>query len=106
MTVCNCIVQEGRISADQEALLKSGIDDLARRAFGSEAEISWLVIPRGNGFTAGEPTAASVVSLRANEPLEQPRRVALLKELCDFWIGQTGCSIDEFVGVIADPQQA
>ncbi|MEM1249157.1 MAG: hypothetical protein AAGA81_03220 [Acidobacteriota bacterium] len=106
MTPCNCIVQEGQVSAALEARLRSGLNELAVRAFGSEAEITWRVVPRGNGFTAGEPTKASVVSFRAHEPLAQSRREEVLRELCDFWIGETGCSVDELVGVVSDPQQA
>ena len=103
MTSCNCIVQEGEIPPATEADLRRSLQAFSRRAFGSDAEISWLTVPRGNGFTAGEPTKASVVSLRSEVPLEQGRREFLLKELCDLWIRETQCSIDELVGVIADP---
>ena len=104
MTQCLCMVQQGQISAAAEAALRTGLSAFAQDAFGSPAEINWIVVPERSGFSAGEPSAASIVSLGAHEPLEQPRRAALLKELCDLWINTTGCSINDVVGVIRDPE--
>ncbi|MEM1434940.1 MAG: hypothetical protein AAGG11_12845 [Pseudomonadota bacterium] len=104
MTTCNCLVQEGQIAPETERTLRTQLTDFAKRAFDTELQISWVVIPEHNGFTAGEPTRASVVSMRATAPLEQSRRVELLQELCDLWTHETRCSHDELVGVISDPQ--
>ncbi|MEM6625231.1 MAG: hypothetical protein AAF719_00860 [Pseudomonadota bacterium] len=106
MIICNCIVQAGQVSADMEAALRADLNDFAQRSFGAPAQINWIAIPEGSGFTAGTPSTSSVVTMRANAPLEQARRVSLLTELCDLWIKQTRCSLDEVVGVVADPQPA
>lgn len=103
MVICSCIVQSGQISTETEAILKSELDMLAQRAFGSPANIHWITIPENSGFTAGEASASSVISMRATEPIEQARRETLLSELCEIWTRETGCSLEEVVGVIADP---
>lgn len=104
MTVCNCVVQEGQISPETETRLRTSLDGFARAIFGSPAQFTWTVVPKGSGFTAGEPSTSSVVAMRADAPLDQSRRVALLRELCQLWMRETGCSIDEVVGVISNPQ--
>ena len=103
MLPCTCLVQAGQISAANEAILRSRLNEFAQREFGAPTAIRWIVIPEKSGFTAGKPSTSSVVSLAANEALDQPRRVELLKELCDLWIAETNCSIDEVVGIISDP---
>ena len=103
MVICNCIVQAGQIPAETEAALRRGLDDLAQRAFGERSQINWIAIPEGSGFTASKPSTSSVVSMRTTAPVEQSRRAELLNELCGIWTRETGCSLDEVVGVIADP---
>lgn len=99
-----CLVQAGQISAETEAALRAGLDAFTQRAFGAPADIGWTAIPQGGGFTARKPSTTSVVAIRADAPLEQKRREALLNELCDLWIRETNCSHDEVVGVISDPE--
>lgn len=103
MTTCNCIVQAGQISAETQSALRANLDRFAQEKFGSAAEIGWVEIPSGSGYTAAKPSTSSIVSLAANEPLEQSARIDMLKELCDLWSAETGCSLDEIVGVINDP---
>ena len=103
MIMCRCIVQAGQIPAATATALRGRLDEFSQQAFGAGADISWVEIMPGSGFTEGKPSTASVVSLRAPEPLEQARREELLNELCDLWIGETRCSVDELVGVISDP---
>lgn len=104
MTSCSCIVQEGQINSDIKRCLTNRLEDFAQQSFQSGLDISWTVIPQGRGFTAGKPSTASVVALTAPEPLDQDTRTSLLKELCDLWISEAKCSVDEVVGVIADPR--
>ena len=103
MVICNCIIQEGQISADGVAALQRDLNSFAQRAFGAPAEFSWLTVPKNSGFTAGAPSTSSIVSMRAAEPLAQSHRAELLNELCGIWTRITGCSLNEVVGVIADP---
>ncbi|MEO0981788.1 MAG: hypothetical protein AAFX03_03965 [Pseudomonadota bacterium] len=104
MIACNCVVQAGQISADAEATLRGRLNEFAQRSFGAPAEINWIAIPERSGFTAGNPSTSSVISMRANAPVSPSARETLLRELCGIWTGETGCSLDEVVGVISDPQ--
>lgn len=104
MINCNCVVQAGQIPPDTEMLLRERLSDFTMQAFQAPAQIDWAVIPEESGFTAGLPSTTSVVVITAKQSLAQERRKVLLEELCDLWIAETGCSINEVVGVIADPQ--
>ena len=104
MISCNCIVQAGQVSAETEAKLRSSLSAFAERAFGEPAQINWRVVPEFSGFTAAKPSTTSVISMAANRPVPQPERAALLKEMCELWIGETKRTIDEMLGVISDPQ--
>ena len=103
MTTCNCIVQAKQISPDTQAALRANLDKFTRAKFGSPAEISWVEIEPGSGYTANELSTSSIVSVSSGEPVEQSARIDMLQELCDLWSGTTGCTLDEIVGVINDP---
>ncbi|SIO10415.1 hypothetical protein SAMN02745824_2961 [Parasphingorhabdus marina DSM 22363] len=103
MTTCNCIVQAGQISGETQAGLRSRLDAFSQASFGSPAEIGWVEIAPGSGYTATQPSTSSIVSLTADKPLEQSERIPMLRDLCDLWSAETGCSLDEIVGVINDP---
>lgn len=98
-----CMVQEGQIPPQTEASLRSGLNAFSEKAFGEPINIQWVAIPERSGFTAGKPSTSSLVSLTSNKVLERSERKALLMELCDFWMAETKCSLDEVVGVINDP---
>ena len=98
-----CMVQEGQIPPQTEENLRSGLGVFSEKAFGEPVEIQWVTIPERSGFTAGKPSTSSIVSVTSNKVLERPERKALLMELCDFWMAETKCSLDEVVGVINDP---
>lgn len=105
MVPCNCIVQDGQISAAAEASLKTRLDGFTQRAFGAPAEFSWVTVPEKSGFTAGKPSTSSIVTMRAPAPLDQSRRAELLRELSDIWTAETNCTLNELVAVIADPAE-
>jgi hypothetical protein len=104
MITCTCIVQAGQIPVETETRLRSNLTAFAERSFGASAEIIWRTVPEGSGFTAAKPSTSSILSMRANAPLAQPRRAELLKEMCELWARETDQSLDEIVGVISDPQ--
>ena len=99
-----CIVQEGQISAVAEDGLRAQIGEFAQRAFSAPADIDWIVVPFGSGFTAAEPSRTVITSLHSNRPLRRPERTALLKELGDICRTTTGRSANEIVTSIRNPK--
>ena len=106
MIPCTCIVQDGQISAESEATLRSKLDAFSTKAFGSSAEINWVTVPAAGGFTASKPSTSSIVSIRPSAPIDQETRATLLHELCGIWTAETGQTLNEIVGVISDPKPA
>lgn len=106
MISCTCMIQEGQTAAGLRAELSDMLDRFGRQTFGQPVETSWVLVPPGNGFTAGQPSTSSIVSVSAPEPLEQDRRAGLLNTLCERWMEMTGCSLDEIVAVLSDPRTA
>ncbi|MEM9621162.1 MAG: hypothetical protein AAF993_05905 [Pseudomonadota bacterium] len=105
MINCMCVIQAGQAPDQQRAALATALNRFAGEFLHEQLTVNWVPVPAGNGFTAGEPSTSSVVSLTAPEALSQTRRETLLRELVSLWTRQTGCSVDEIVAVIADPVQ-
>lgn len=99
-----CIVQQGQVAADVESALKDAIEALSQRAFREPAEIDWIEVPEGSGFTAARPSTSIIVSLQSNKPLEHDERISLLRELCDICMDKTRCSSHNVVTSIRDPR--
>ncbi|MCV6592328.1 MAG: hypothetical protein OIF48_05200 [Silicimonas sp.] len=99
-----CIVQDGQIPPHAEETLKTRIGDFTRRAFDASADIDWIVVSEGSGFTAAAPSTSVIASLHANRPLAQADRKALLNELCDICMDETGRSANEIVTSIRNPK--
>ena len=98
-----CIVQEGQISSETETALKGRLIDFSKEAFGESAIFNWLVVPARSGFTAGEPSTCSFVLALSNQVLDKKSRTKLLRDICEIWMDETGCSLDEVVAAIGDP---
>lgn len=97
------LVQEGQITETVTHQLKTGLSEIALSEFDQVAEIRWLEVKPGNGFSDAVSSRASIVSLQANQPLPQDRRIAVMHRLCDLWRDKTGCSINEIVASVSDP---
>ena len=106
MISCTCMIQEDQKAAGLREELGEMLDGYARQTFGQSMATTWVLVPAGNGFTAGRASTSSIVSVTSSEPLEQDRRAGLLKTLCDRWMATTGCSLDEIVAVLSDPRSA
>lgn len=104
MIACTCMVQEGQVPDASADALRARLDAFSRQAFGAPMQIRWVRITPGNGFTAGVPSTSSIVSIEANAALDQTRREALMKDVCDLWMDETTCSLDEIVAVLTDPR--
>lgn len=99
-----CVVQKGQITPIVEKELRSEIADYTKRAFEAEANITWIEVPEGSGFTAGEPSTTIIASLHANRDLDQKTRISLLNELCDICVAATGLTPNEVVTSVRNPQ--
>lgn len=104
MTPCTCLVQEGQISDAQQAALRAGMTEFAKRSFGSEPQINWITVPKGSGFTEAKPSTSVLVMMTADRSLPPSEREPLLRELCDIWMDGTGKSMNEVVTVVNDPR--
>lgn len=104
MIRCMCVVQAGQTPDNSQAALTEKLNIFSEKAFGQPASILWTAVPAASGFTAAKPSTSSIVSFTAEHPVAQEERVSLLKDLCDLWTGETGCSVNEIVAVINDPQ--
>jgi len=105
MTDCICMVQAGQISAAQQEALRAATSDFALNNFGSAAEIDWVEVREGSGFTASKPSTSVIVSVRSNRSLAPSEREPLLHELEGIWRKHSGRGPDEVVTVITDPLQ-
>ncbi|BFM15651.1 hypothetical protein R50073_18340 [Maricurvus nonylphenolicus] len=104
MTYCICYIQEGQIPRDVVEQLEEGIKNIVvSNSLGSDIAFTWIVVPEGHGWTAGEPSTSSVVSLVA-PPIIQSRRVEILHALCSLWMERTGCHINEVLASVMPNQ--
>ena len=91
-----CLVQAGLISDSTREQLALRINGITESTFGEDASMSWLEIAAGNGWTAGEASTTSIVSMQV-PPMQQADRTALLENVCDAWSEEVGCHINEIV---------
>ena len=96
MMICYCLIQEGQISQEDTQRLATGIENIVEKHLASGVNLSWVVIPKGNGWKAGEPSTSSLVLLTTPD-IEQAARIDLLGAIRDLWTEVTGCSVDEIM---------
>ena len=94
MMVCYCLLQAGQISPEDMRRLETGIENIVEKHLASGVNLSWVVIPGGDGWKAGEPSTTSLVLLTTPD-IEQDARVDLLGAIRDLWTEVTGCTVDE-----------
>ena len=105
MISCTCIVQEGQTPDRHEKVLREKLSTFVRASFAEDSQFNWVRVPAGNGFTAGNPSTSSIVSMAASSPLVREDREKYLRELVTLWTSTNHCSADEIVAVLADPAQ-
>jgi phenylpyruvate tautomerase PptA (4-oxalocrotonate tautomerase family) len=93
MPVYQCIAQEGSLTDESRAEIAGEITRLHSEATGaprSFVNVLFVDVPRGRMFTAGEPSATSIIAgtIRAGRTLEV--RQQLLADLSEMWIRVTG----------------
>lgn len=100
-----CMIQQGQSPQQHQEELAEGLRRIGRETFGDGpegAEISWVVLPKGYAWTAGEPSTSSIVirSVPVGYPAEE--REAYLRSVCDLWMDVSGCSVNEIVATAWD----
>lgn len=103
MVKATCFIHENQISSEDIALLTSELGYFTQKAFGMPVDVTWITVPKNSGYTVGKLSTTIIITIQSNEILAQPKRVMLLKELCDIWVGELGMSTNEIVGIITDP---
>ncbi len=92
-----CFLQEGQAPAQVMAALGKGIDEIvASMGLGRCADIDWILVPEGYGWTAGAPSTTSVVSL-STPAMTQAQREGFLEAVCALWVSRTGCDVSEIL---------
>lgn len=103
MIQCTCIVQQDQAADRNRHTMHNALQQFVNDAFKSRAQITWIPVTAGDGFTAAKPSTASIVSMTAPTPLSPSRRKSLLRRLAALWRTSSGCGINEIVAVITDP---
>ena len=95
-----CIIQEGQPADERREELAAGLREIGVAAFGDDPaaqRVSWNVVKRGFGFTAGEPSTSSIIIRSVPPGLRDDRREAFMRKVCDLWERVTGCTTNEVV---------
>jgi hypothetical protein len=100
-----CIVQEGQTAAGRQAELADGLRRIGRDLLGDPedgVEIAWILVREGFGFTAGEPSTASLVVRSVPKGFPDERRETFMSLVCDLWTSTTGCTATEIMVTAMD----
>jgi hypothetical protein len=100
-----CILQEGQTPESKRAELAEGLKRIGREMLGDSpqgAEIRWIPVPQGFGFTAGSPSTSSIVVRSVPGGFPEDRREAFMTKVCDLWTDVTGCTTNEIVVTALD----
>lgn len=99
-----CLVQQGSMASPVRERLETGLAQLAQREFpqSGSASFVWMEIAPGCAFTAGEPSKAAITAATVPAGTAKPVRVQFLTGLCDLWVRETGCHLDDIVASAFD----
>jgi hypothetical protein len=99
-----CLVQQGSVTPAMRARLEAGLSLLASREFPGRAapSFAWMEIAPGCGFTAGEPSQAAIAAATVPAGTARESRTCFLTGVCDLWVRETGCHIDDIVASAFD----
>jgi hypothetical protein len=100
-----CIIQEGQTPEGKQAELADGLRRIGRERLGDPAEgaeISWIAIRRGFGFSAGAPSTASLVVRSVPVGFPDAERHAFMTSVCELWRDVTGCTAEEIMVTALD----
>ena len=102
-----CIVQEGVVPDDLRVKLAANIRRISASMLNIDADsipLEYNEIRNGFGFRGGEVSTTSTIRGQLTEPIDQQMREDFMKQLLDMWRAETGCSVDELIVSVRDPQ--
>ncbi len=105
MAAYACIVQEGQAPDGLREELSRGLHRIGRDLLDDPAggaEITWIAVREGFGFTAGAPSTSSLVARSLPVGFPDDRRAELMSRICDLWQEVMGCTRDEIVVTALD----
>ena len=99
-----CLVQAGAVPPAVRARLEAGLRAIAGREFPQRgaASFAWMEIAPGCGFTAGEPSKAAIAATTVPAGTSREVRTRFLGGVCELWVRETGCHIDDIVATAFD----
>ena len=100
-----CIIQEGQEPERKKDALAEGLKKIGQQSFGDDpekTEIRWTSLAKGYAWTAGEPSTSSIVVRSVPVGFPDAPREVFLRAVCDLWVEETGCSINEIVATAFD----
>jgi phenylpyruvate tautomerase PptA (4-oxalocrotonate tautomerase family) len=100
-----CMIQAGQISAAEQRALAEGLRSIGRELLHDPpegAEVTWLTIRAGFGFSAGKPSTSSLVARSVPHGLPQTERKEFMTRVSDLWRDTTGCTANEIVVTAVD----
>ena len=95
-----CIIQEGQNPENKRAELADGLKRIGREMLRDSlagAEITWITVAQGFGFTAARPSTSSLVVRSVPKGFPDEERDAFMTRVCDLWTEVAGCTTDEIV---------
>jgi phenylpyruvate tautomerase PptA (4-oxalocrotonate tautomerase family) len=105
MPLYRCFAQEGSMTDDVRAEIADEITRLHVEATGAPrafVNVQFFDVPRGHMFTAGKPSATSIIdgTIRSGRTLEV--RQQLLADLSQMWTRVTGQSEQELIVALTE----
>ena len=99
-----CLVQQGAVTPAMRERLEAGLSQLVSREFPQRggASFAWMEIAPGCGFTAGEPSQAAIAATTVPVGTTREGRARFLGGVCELWVRETGCHIDDIVASAFD----
>jgi hypothetical protein len=100
-----CLVQQGAAAGPVRTRLEAGLTQLAAQQFpgsGEACSFVWMEVAAGCGFTAGQPTTAAIAAATVPTGTNNEVRSRFLGGLCDLWVRETGCSVDDILATAFD----
>lgn len=103
MSQFRCIVQHDGNADTRRVELERRLTTLYGETYGHTAPtFTWLPVPAGKMFTAGEQSTSSIVSSFVDRPTSLAEREHYMRTVCDIWTEVTACTDHEVVVTVTE----